>query len=99
MLLLSTLDNISTPCSVKADGSFLLPPQLEVAFCDFKFLNSSSLNWKQLTCLILTLQYYASVHFPELDFIGADLSQLVKCFSVGHALISVPSSLRICKKL
>jgi hypothetical protein len=26
------------PCSVKAKGSFLRPPQLEVANCNFKFL-------------------------------------------------------------
>src|SRR6185503_12680124 len=43
--LFSTLDNINTPCSVKAEGSFLLPPQLDVAFCDFKFSNSSLVNW------------------------------------------------------
>src|ERR1700677_1258015 len=43
--LFSTLDNINTPCSVKAEGSFLLPPQLDVAFCDFKFSNSSFVNW------------------------------------------------------
>src|ERR1700719_1511602 len=43
--LFSTLDSINTPCSVKAEGSFLLPPQLDVAFCDFKFSNSSFVNW------------------------------------------------------
>ena len=43
--LLSTLDNIATPCSVKAEGDFLVPPQLDVTFCDIKFLNSFSDNW------------------------------------------------------
>ncbi len=40
----NTLDSIKTPCSVKTRGSFLRPPQLDVANCDIKFLNSSSDN-------------------------------------------------------
>ena len=43
-LLFNTLESINIPCSVKAFGSFLRPPQLEVAYCDFKSRNSSSLS-------------------------------------------------------
>jgi hypothetical protein len=40
-LLRSTLDNIATPCSVKAYGLVLRPPQLAVTICDLKSVNSS----------------------------------------------------------
>jgi hypothetical protein len=39
-LAMQTLESIATPCSVKAYGSFLIPPQLEVTNCDFKIANS-----------------------------------------------------------
>jgi len=42
--LFNTLDNINTPCSVKAKGAFLRPPQLDVAICDFKLVNSASVS-------------------------------------------------------
>ena len=47
-LLCNRPDNIATPCSVKARGIFLRPPQLDITICDFKFLKSSfsSLNIK-----------------------------------------------------
>lgn len=38
--LFSTLESMATPCSVKVKGSFLLPPQLDITICDFKFENS-----------------------------------------------------------
>lgn len=42
--LFKMLESIATPCSVKALGSFLVPPQLDVTFCDIKSLNSFSDN-------------------------------------------------------
>ena len=42
--LLRTLDNIATPCSVKAIGIYRRPPQLEVTICDLKFSNSFLLS-------------------------------------------------------
>lgn len=40
--LLRTVDSIATPCSVNANGGIRVPPhvELEVAFCDLKFINS-----------------------------------------------------------
>ena len=35
--LFKMLDSMATPCSVNAFGSFRLPPQLDVAICDFKY--------------------------------------------------------------
>src|SRR6266404_4376267 len=40
-----TLDNIATPCSVKANGAALRPPQLEITNCDFKFRISAAVSW------------------------------------------------------
>ena len=42
---LSTVANIYIPCSVNTYGIFLIPPQLEVTNCDFKFSSSSFVNW------------------------------------------------------
>lgn len=38
-------DSMATPCSVKAKGIFLIPPQLDVTICDFKFSNSALFSW------------------------------------------------------
>ena len=46
--LLSTEESVATPCSLKAYGSFLLPPgfhsELDVANCDIKFSYSSLIS-------------------------------------------------------
>jgi hypothetical protein len=41
--LFKTAGQNATPCSVNAIGLYLMPPQLEVTNCDFKFLNSPAL--------------------------------------------------------
>jgi hypothetical protein len=46
-VLLDTLDNIATPCSVNTYGSFLVPPQLDVSNPDIKISNSVYVNWKR----------------------------------------------------
>ena len=43
-LLFKTLDSIAIPCSVKAKGLCLWPPQLVVTKCDVKFCISFSLS-------------------------------------------------------
>lgn len=40
----STVESIATPCSVNAYGGFRIPPQLEVANCDFKLSHSTASN-------------------------------------------------------
>lgn len=42
--LFSALESMATPCSVNTSGSFLRPPQLDVAFYDFKIFHSSWSN-------------------------------------------------------
>ncbi len=42
--LLKTEENMATPCSVNAYGSFLIPPQLDVTICDFKLEDSFFVN-------------------------------------------------------
>ncbi len=37
----ATMAAMMAPCSVKVSGSFLVPPQLDVANCDFKLANSA----------------------------------------------------------
>ena len=44
--LLSTVAAMIAPCSVNAMGSFLRPPQLEFADCDFRLLNSLHVSTK-----------------------------------------------------
>jgi hypothetical protein len=44
----STLDNMATPCSVKAYGAIRRPPRpagFEITDCDFKSANSSAVSW------------------------------------------------------
>src|SRR6266571_961477 len=45
--LLRTVDNMATPCSVKAYGAYRLPPRplFEVAICDLKNAPSSEVSW------------------------------------------------------
>lgn len=43
-VLCNTLDSMATSSSVKAYGRYLVPPQLEVAICGLKLLNSSLVN-------------------------------------------------------
>ncbi len=44
--LLSTLESMATPCSVKAVGGFLKPifSLLDITICDFQLLSSSMLS-------------------------------------------------------
>jgi len=42
-----TVAAMTTPCSVKAQGSFLRPPrEFDIAFCDIKLRSSSAVSWK-----------------------------------------------------
>jgi hypothetical protein len=42
--LFNTLDSLATPCPVQANCYFRIHPQLDVRFCDIKFLNSKFLG-------------------------------------------------------
>ena len=69
ILLFKTVATIATPCSENTNGEVLLPPQLEVAFCDFKISDSSSVNLKQncsgnLSIFLLTCSFNLFVSTP-----------------------------------
>lgn len=59
--LLSTLESIATPCSVKTKGGFLIPifSLLDITICDFQFSNSSefyNITWLYDLFAIISIQ-------------------------------------------
>src|ERR1700733_6675706 len=54
---------------------------------------------EHLTCIVMSLHSYTFTHFTRTGSHWGYLQPTGKMFSVGHAVISVPTSLTICKKL
>jgi hypothetical protein len=71
-LLLRTEDNIATPCSEKAIGKYLAPPQLEVTICDLKLLNSSLVSSNILGDVLNILSFSPSFLFYRFNHDDSD---------------------------